>query len=126
MDVVKTVDKEMEFRLQLLNKAREVLVNMVVQDWWGVDLENMLRAIKFANTPFRISEDVNEWAMGKLQCWCCSRAWGSWDDEDWEVLWGSSQQCPAHNETVEPLVAPCWQGNNMLTLKLNSGKFELK
>ena len=33
MDVVKTVDKEMEFRLQLLNKAREVLVNMVVQDW---------------------------------------------------------------------------------------------
>ena len=33
MDVVKAMEKDMEFRLQLLNKVREVLVNVVVQDW---------------------------------------------------------------------------------------------
>ena len=33
VDVAKTVDKDMEFKLQLLNKAREVLVNVVIQDW---------------------------------------------------------------------------------------------
>ena len=32
MDVVKAMEKDMEFRLQLLNKVREVLVNVVVQD----------------------------------------------------------------------------------------------
>ena len=33
MDVVKAMEKDMEFRLQLLNKVREVLVKVVVQDW---------------------------------------------------------------------------------------------
>ena len=33
MDVVKAMEKDMEFRLQLLNKVREVLVNVIVQDW---------------------------------------------------------------------------------------------
>ena len=33
MDVVKAMEKDMEFRLQQLNRVREVLVNMVVQDW---------------------------------------------------------------------------------------------
>ena len=33
MDVVKALEKNMEFRLQLLNKVREVFVNVVVQDW---------------------------------------------------------------------------------------------